>query len=47
MGTVMNGLALHGGVVPYAGTFAVFSDYMRPAIRLAALSKVSKASPGS
>jgi transketolase len=38
MGTVMNGLALHGGVVPYAGTFAVFSDYMRPAIRLAAIS---------
>ncbi len=40
MGAVMNGLALHGGVVPYSGTFLVFSDYMRPAIRLAALMKV-------
>ncbi|MDZ7631569.1 MAG: transketolase [Gemmatimonadaceae bacterium] len=39
MGAIMNGLALHGGVVPYAGTFLVFSDYMRPAIRLAALMK--------
>jgi transketolase len=38
MGAVMTGLALHGGVVPYAGTFATFSDYMRPAIRLAAIS---------
>ncbi|MBI3993563.1 MAG: transketolase, partial [Candidatus Lambdaproteobacteria bacterium] len=38
MGAVMNGLARHGGVVPYAGTFLVFSDYMRPAIRLACLS---------
>ncbi len=37
MGAIMNGLALHGGVVPYSGTFLVFSDYMRPAIRLAAL----------
>ncbi len=37
MGGIMNGLALHGGVVPYAGTFFVFSDYMRPAIRMAAL----------
>ena len=37
MGAIMNGLGLHGGVVPYAGTFLVFSDYMRPAIRLAAL----------
>jgi transketolase len=33
----MNGLALHGGVLPYSGTFLVFSDYSRPAIRLAAL----------
>jgi transketolase len=33
----MNGLALHGGVVPYGGTFLVFSDYCRPAIRLSAL----------
>jgi transketolase len=37
MGAIMNGLGLHGGVVPYAGTFLVFADYMRPAIRLAAL----------
>ncbi|MEZ5990649.1 MAG: transketolase [Planctomycetota bacterium] len=37
MGAVLNGIALHGGLVPYAGTFLVFSDYMRPAIRLAAL----------
>ncbi|MHA1538787.1 MAG: transketolase [Alphaproteobacteria bacterium] len=37
MGAMMNGLALHGGIVPYAGTFLVFADYMRPAIRLAAL----------
>jgi transketolase len=38
MGAILNGLALHGGVVPYSGTFLVFSDYMRGAIRLAALS---------
>jgi len=37
MGAVMNGMALHGGVVPFGGTFLVFSDYVRPAIRLAAL----------
>ncbi len=37
MGAIMNGLALHGGFIPYGGTFLVFSDYMRPAIRLAAL----------
>lgn len=37
MGAMMNGMALHGGVLPYGGTFLVFSDYMRPAIRLAAL----------
>ncbi|MFQ6673299.1 MAG: transketolase [Fidelibacterota bacterium] len=37
MGAMTNGLALHGGLLPYAGTFLVFSDYMRPAIRLAAL----------
>jgi transketolase len=37
MAAVMNGMALHGGLVPYGGTFLVFSDYMRPAIRLAAL----------
>ncbi len=38
MGAAMNGMALHGGVIPYGGTFLVFSDYMRPSIRLAALS---------
>lgn len=37
MGGVLNGLALHGGLIPYGGTFLVFSDYMRPSIRLAAL----------
>ncbi len=37
MAAAMNGMALHGGIVPYGGTFLVFSDYMRPAIRLAAL----------
>lgn len=37
MGSIMNGMTLHGGVRPYAGTFLIFSDYMRPAIRLAAL----------
>jgi transketolase len=40
MGSILNGLALHGGVRPYGGTFLVFSDYMRPAIRLAALSRL-------
>lgn len=37
MGAVMNGIALHGGFVPYGGTFMVFADYCRPAIRLSAL----------
>lgn len=37
MGAIMNGMALHGGVIPYGGTFFVFSDYMRPSQRLAAL----------
>ncbi len=37
MGGILNGLALHGGLIPYGGTFLVFSDYMRPAMRLAAL----------
>jgi transketolase len=37
MGGILNGMALHGGVMPYGGTFLVFSDYMRPAIRLAAM----------
>lgn len=38
MGAIVNGLAAHGGVIPYAATFLIFSDYMRPPIRLAALS---------
>lgn len=37
MAAAMNGMALHGGTIPYSGTFLVFSDYARPAIRLAAL----------
>ncbi len=40
MAAAMNGMALHGGVIPYGGTFLVFSDYCRPAIRLAALMKI-------
>ncbi|HEX7122194.1 MAG TPA: transketolase [Gemmatimonadaceae bacterium] len=40
MAAIMNGMALHGGVRPYGGTFLVFSDYMRPAVRLAALMRV-------
>ena len=40
MAAAMNGLALHGGVIPYGGTFMVFSDYSRPAIRLGALMRV-------
>lgn len=39
MAAAMNGLALHGGFIPYGGTFLVFSDYARPAIRLSALMK--------
>ncbi len=38
MGSIVNGMAIHGGVIPYGGTFLVFSDYMRPAVRLSALS---------
>jgi len=37
MGGILSGMALHGGVIPYGGTFLVFSDYMRPSIRLAAM----------
>ena len=37
MAAAMNGMALHGGIIPYSGTFLVFSDYSRPAIRLGAL----------
>ncbi|KKB63741.1 transketolase [Robbsia andropogonis] len=40
MAAAMNGLALHGGVIPYGGTFLCFSDYCRPAIRLAAMMRV-------
>jgi transketolase len=39
MGAIMNGMAIHGGFIPYGGTFLIFSDYMRPAIRLAAFMK--------
>ncbi|OGN86749.1 MAG: transketolase [Chloroflexi bacterium GWC2_73_18] len=38
MGGIVNGIALHGGFLPYAGTFLTFSDYMRPSVRLAAMS---------
>ena len=37
MGAMMNGMALHGGILPFGGTFFVFSDYLRPSMRLAAL----------
>ncbi|MET0741243.1 MAG: transketolase [Candidatus Nanopelagicales bacterium] len=40
MGSILNGIALHGGTRPYGATFLVFSDYMRPAVRLAALMKL-------
>jgi transketolase len=40
MGAALNGMVLHGGLIPYGGTFLVFSDYMRPAIRLASLSHI-------
>ena len=40
MGSLMNGMALYGSVIPFGGTFQTFSDYMRPAIRLAALSHI-------
>ncbi len=39
MAAIMNGIALHGGFIPYGGTFLVFSDYMRPSIRLSAIMK--------
>ena len=39
MGAAVNGMAAHGGLIPFCGTFLMFSDYMRPAIRLSALSK--------
>ncbi|HUU55513.1 MAG TPA: transketolase [Armatimonadota bacterium] len=40
MGGILNGMAVHGGFLPYGGTFFVFSDYMRPSVRLAALSGI-------
>lgn len=40
MGAIMNGLSLHGGFIPYGGTFFVFSDYLRPSMRLAALMQI-------
>ncbi len=40
MGSIVNGLALHGGFIPYGGTFLVFSDYLRPAIRVSAISHI-------
>lgn len=40
MGAALNGMALHGGIIPYGGTFLVFSDYNKPAIRIAGLSKI-------
>jgi transketolase len=40
MGALLNGMALHGGVIPYGATFMVFSDYMRPSVRLAAMMKL-------
>jgi transketolase len=39
MGAILNGMTLHGGIIPYAGTFMVFCDYLRPALRLSALMK--------
>ncbi|HEX9483679.1 MAG TPA: transketolase, partial [Gemmatimonadaceae bacterium] len=39
MGAIMNGMALHGGLIPFGGTFLIFSDYMRPAVRLASIMK--------
>ena len=40
MAAAMNGMALHGGIIPYGGTFLIFTDYCRPAIRLSALQQV-------
>jgi transketolase len=40
MGAILNGMALHGGVIPFGGTFLVFSDYMRGAVRLSSLMKL-------
>ncbi|MDR3627737.1 MAG: transketolase [Ignavibacteriaceae bacterium] len=40
MASILNGMVTYGGVIPYGGTFLIFSDYLRPAIRLASLSKI-------
>ncbi len=40
MGAILNGMAYHGGILPYGGTFLVFSDYMRPSIRMACMSEI-------
>ncbi len=40
MASIMNGMSAYGGIIPYGGTFLIFSDYLRPAIRLASLSKI-------
>ncbi len=40
MGAALNGMALYGGLIPYGGTFLIFSDYMKPAVRIAALSHI-------
>lgn len=40
MGTVMNGMSLHGGIIPFGGTFLVFADFCRPTIRMAALMEI-------
>ncbi len=41
MASILNGMALYGGIIPYGGTFLIFSDYLRPAIRLGALSGIN------
>jgi transketolase len=40
MGSILNGMALHGGIIPFGSTFLVFSDYMRPALRLSAIMRL-------
>ena len=40
MGAAMNGIALYGGLIPFGGTFLIFSDYLRPSLRLSALMKL-------
>ena len=42
MAAAMNGMAAHGGIIPYGGTFLVFTDYCRPAIRLSALMELRR-----